>query len=360
MKIKCAQTLCFVSLLLLIIATQAHARNTLSVDVYVPATTEAANQTIRLTGTVEAEQHADLAVLESGVVATLSVEVGDKVTKGQKLMSLDATLAELTLSEAQAALSATQVLRDEAERLYHEVLALSKKQVVAQTLIAERKAALASAEATLVQQTANVALQQEIVNRHTLYAPFEGVIANRSADLGEWVTQQTPVYTLIEQGNMRLSVAIPQEYYAMLAGQSVSAKVQPDFINAEPLYAQLDRLVAVTDNQSRTLTGHIYLPKDTTLLAGMSASAEIALPEQSNELIWLPRSALKMHPDGGSSVFIVKDNTARRVLVEVVEQRSDQIAVKNAPTGQAFVASGVELLRDGDVLQVNGAREAVQ
>ncbi|GEM_PF-746513 len=344
---------------IVLLHANAFAQNIIEVDVFIPESAQNANQTIFLTGTVEAEQHANLAVLEAGVVKQLFVEVGDNVTAGQKLMTLDATLANLTLSEATAALSAAQVARDEAQRLYEEVLALSKKQVVAQTLIAERNAALAAAEAALIQQGANVELRKEVLNRHTLYAPFAGVIAQRHADLGEWVTQQTPVYTLIEQNNLRLSVAIPQEYYGLLSGKAVSAKVQPDFQNADTVYAQLDRLVAVTDNQSRTLTGHIYLPDDTTLLAGMSASAQIVLPNQSADIVWLPRTALKVHPDGGSSVFVVKDNTARRVLVEVVDQNTDQIAVKNTSADQVFVASGVELLKDGDSLQVNKPQEAL-
>lgn len=350
----------YISVSLTLLSVAAIAQEPVAVDVFVPATGQGANQTITLTGTVESEQHANLAVLESGVVSELFVEVGDKVTQGQALMTLDATLAKLTLSEAQAALASVQVARDEAERLYNEVLALSKKQVVAQTLIAERNAALAEAEAALIQQRAKVELQQEIIKRHTLLAPFSGVIAHRNANLGEWVTQQTPVYTLIENDNLRLSVAIPQEYFALLADKLVSAKVQPDFTNADVIYAQLDRLVAVTDNQSRTLTGHIYLPKDTAMVAGMSASAQIVLPDITEDIVWLPRSALKVHPDGGSSVFVVRNNTAKRVLVEVVEQKRDQIAVKNASADQVFVASGVELLRDGDLLEVNRTQEALQ
>ena len=65
------------------------------------------HQRLSLTGTVEAIQHADLAPLQAGLVADIYVEQGDEVKQGQKLLQLDATLAQLTLSQTKAQLSAS-------------------------------------------------------------------------------------------------------------------------------------------------------------------------------------------------------------------------------------------------------------
>ena len=195
--------------------TSSLSAQTTAVDVFYPKPSTA-YKTLKLTGTVEAAQNADLASLQAGVIEQLFVEVGDKVSKGQKLLALDATLAKLTLAETKASVDSSKVSLAEAKRLYQEVLALSKQQVVAQTLINERKAAVAAANAELARQTASLARQTELVNRHTLYAPFAGVIASRNADLGEWVTQQTSVFNLVEQDKLRLALAVPQEYYQYL------------------------------------------------------------------------------------------------------------------------------------------------
>lgn len=337
--------------------TGALANEIKTVDVY-RATAEQHRQTLTLTGTVEAKQNAALAPLQSGVIAALFVEVGDKVVKGQKLLSLDAKLAQLSLAQIKASKTAAQAQKDEAQRLYEEVVKLSKKQLVAETLLAERLSALQIAQAGLGRANAQLKQQQEVLSRHTLYAPFSGVIANRQVDLGEWVTQQTPVYTLVEQNQLRLRVAIPQEYFSQLRGteiseQKVQVTVTPDFTEGLSFGATLDRLVSVANNTSRTLTGLVYLPDNPNLVAGISAKAVIQLPSDEQTLVWLPKSAIKQHPDGGSSVFTVDGNQAKRLLVKITKQQGQKVAVTGLDVDKPFVVSGVELLKDGDKVKVN-------
>ena len=323
------------------------------VDVFYPESARSA-QTLALTGTVESRQHAELAPLRAGVVARLLVEAGDTVEAGQKLMVLDAKLAELNLAQIKAAAEAAQVVKTEAERLYQEVISLSERQLVAETLMSERQSAVAVASADVTRAKAELAQQREVVRRYTLYAPFAGVVAERNVDVGEWVTEQTRVFTLVEQQNLRLNVSIPQEYYGQLVGRKdIGVTLIPDFVNAMPIQARLDRLVAVANDISRALTGYIDLPAGTPLVAGMSARAEIAIPESEQAVLWVPRSAIKQHPDGGRSVFAVVNNKARRFLVDVVEQQRDRVAITGAPGDRALIISGVELLQDGTDLEVN-------
>ena len=157
------------------------------VDIFTPSLISNP-EAMYLTCNVEATRHANVAVMEPGSVAELYVDAGSEVKAGDKLLKLDSTLADLLLAQDKASLQAAKVAQQEAERLLDEVLALSKQQRVAKTLIEERRANLANARAELVRQQAAVSLQTEIVNRHTLYAPFSGVISNRKVDIGEWVT----------------------------------------------------------------------------------------------------------------------------------------------------------------------------
>ena len=340
------------ALAMVLLAFPGHAEVT-PVEVVYPQL-EQSRQVLQLTGTVEAAQHAGLATQQSGLIASLHVEVGDRVAKGAKLLTLDDTLARLGQAEAAASVEVARVALAEAKRLYEEVLALSKQKVIAETLIGERRAGLAQARAELARQQANLASQQEVVRRHTLYAPFAGVIATRNADIGEWVSQQTAVLTLVQQHQLRLNVAIPQEYYGQLVDQAnIAVTVTPDFANAQAIKASLSRLVAVSNSQSRTLTAHIDLPDNARLLAGMSAKAELELPLSREDLVWLPKSAIKLHPDGGASIFAVVNNKAKRFLITVIRQRDNLVAVAGAPADFALVASGVELMRDGNAVKIN-------
>jgi RND family efflux transporter MFP subunit len=345
-------------LIIMLIATANYAtaqsqQSQINVDVFYPNPIQS-NINIILTGTVEAKQRAQLAPLEAGRVKQLEVEIGDIVTKGQTLLSLDSKLAELEVLAAKASLMAIQVNLNEANRLYQEVLLLSKQQLVAQTLISERAALLANSEAQLANSQATLSLRHELLNRHTLQAPFAGVIAQRNVDLGEWITQQTPILTLVAQDDLRLTISIPQQYYSRLAKQlNVSVKVVPDSVDAQSFSAVLNRLVPVSDPITRTFMAQIDLPKETDLVAGMSARAQISLPNTSQKTFMLPRSAIKQHPDGGSSVFIVKNGMAKRIITSYVQMSGNLVEISDHPVDLPYIVTGVELLKDGTPVTAN-------
>jgi len=321
------------------------AQNPIQVDVIYPERIEK-SQTILLPGTIQAKQHAQLASLESGRVASLVTEVGDVVEEGQVLLSLDDQLAQLQVAGAAAEVKAAELNLQEAKRLYDEVQRLSAQQVVAKTLIAERAALLANAEVELARVKANLSLQQERLKRHNLVAPFAGVIAERNVDVGEWVTPQNAVLTLVAQRDLRLSIEIPQQYHRTLGEtHAVEVKVMPDMIGADPIVATLSRLVPVTDTQTRTFTAQIDLPDNATsgLIAGMSANAELTFPDSAQAAIVLPRTAIKQHPDGNSSVFVVVNNRAKRVVTEFSNMPDDQVMIYGQPANQAYIISGVEM-----------------
>ena len=325
----------------------------IKVDVVYPNQTQS-NLNLMLTGTIEAKQRAQLAPLEAGRVKQLAVEIGDIVTTGQTLLTLDSKLAELEVQGAKASLKAAQVNLNEANRLYQEVLLLSKQQVVAQTLISERAALLANSEAQLANAQATLSLRQELLNRHTLKAPFTGVIAQRNVDLGEWITQQTSVFTLVAQDDLRLTISIPQQYYISLAKQpNVSVTVLPDSSDNRSFSAVLSRFVPVSDPITRTFMAQIDLPKETYLVAGMSARAQISLPNTSQSTFMLPRSAIKQHPDGGSSVFIVENGMAKRIITSYVQMPEDQVEISHHPVDLPYIVTGVELLKDGTPVTSN-------
>lgn len=323
----------------------------------VSAKAEQQQKMLILTGSIEAHQNARLAILQPGLVAKIYVDVGDLVNKGEKLLTLDAKLAELKLDQEHAALEAANVELSEANRLYQEVVELSKQQLVAGTLMQERKAGIATATAYFNSQKVATDLQQEIVARHTLYAPFSGIIAQRNIDVGEWLTQQSDVFTLVEQQKLRLKLAIPQEYFQQLNGaEQKIVTVVPDYNGSKALSLKFNRLVGVSNVNTRTFTGYVNLPQANNLTPGMSATAEINLASSDNYALWLPKSALKQHPDGGYSVFSVEENIAKRYIVKVSDQLNGKVAVSGTPKTGMFIISGIELLNDGDVVEVENSQ----
>lgn len=215
------------AVIILFCVSDVAAQETTTVDVITPRA-EVKQNSLQLTGTIEAIQNAHLAVQESGSALELFVDQGATVKKGDKLLQLDATVAQYRLNELQALLSVAQIGYQEAQRLYDEVLALSKTQVVAETLIAERKAAVALANAAKISRQSAVDMQKEVVARFTLHAPFDGVIAERNVDIGEWVVPGQWVVNLVSNQGLRVRVAVPQEYFLVFKRHNAMATVLPD------------------------------------------------------------------------------------------------------------------------------------
>ena len=348
-----AKVILFSLLLTVFATTHADAQNSpVDVSVTYPSVTKN-YQTLSLSGTIESSQDALLSPLESGVVAELFVEVGDEVKQGQALLALDNKLGLLAERQAQANLKAAEVALSEAQRLYKEVDTLSKQQLAAKTLVEERSTNVARAEAELSRLQATLDLQQEILKRHVLTSPFSGVIYQRMVDVGEWITPASGVLAIVSQQDKRLSIEVPQEYYGVFSQLNSPIKVMPDSHSQYIVMGSIERLVGVSNRQTRSFTAHIALPSDPKMLIGMSAQAEVTLPDTEQTAFWLPASALKQHPDGGWSIFAAVDNRAKRVIVEILKERGDLVLVTNASVDQAYVTTGVELLSDNVQLNIN-------
>ncbi len=346
----------FTFLTLVAVSGSSISQQAISVDVMYPDIRDDERR-LSLSGTVEAKQQAQLASLEAGLVKKIHVEIGDLVTSGQPLLELDNRLALLSLSNSKANLESAQVNLDEAIRLYKEAQNLSEKQVIAATLIAQREASVKASQAQLSQAKAQVAFQQAIVERHILVAPFDGAIVNRQVEVGEWLSTQDDTFTLISQNNLRVNVSIPQEYFYALSNQeSVGVTVTPDLSSKDAIQASITRLVPASTNLARAFIALVDLPPNSPLMPGMSVTAQVALPKTNTNELVLPRSAIKQHPDGGSSVFVVENNRAKRINTPFSRINSEQIAIPNPSINLPFIVTAVELLVDNAPVSVNQVR----
>lgn len=310
------------------------------------------SQMLTLAGTVESVKNARLAVLESGVVADITVEVGDFVAEGQQLLQLNDKLAQIKRQELATLIQAKTTERDEAKRRHKEVLALSTKQLVAQTLIDERLAAIHLADAALRQAQVQLDYQDELITRHKLLSPFTGVVAKRDIDIGEWATPQSAVFNLVSHKDLRVKLEIPQEYLSLLNNKKAKVTVLPSASHLSSFSATIDRIVTIANEHSRTFSAYIDLVESHELVAGMSVNVSVVIPHMEQSVVWLPKSAIKQHPDGGTSVFAVENNRAKLYVVEIVEQGLEQMAVAGAPKNLPIITTGIALLKNGEKVRL--------
>ncbi|MEJ6476305.1 efflux RND transporter periplasmic adaptor subunit [Pseudoalteromonas piscicida] len=309
-------------------------------------------RTLALTGSIIAAQHAQVSSLTEGVVTTISAEAGDVVAANTVLMTLDAALINAELQSLEAALERAKVDRNNALRLVKEAQSLSQQKLFAQTELADRKAKLQAAEASILEAQANIAYQQELLNRHQLKAPFTGVIAKRAVDLGEWVTRGQAVFELVSNQTLWLDLQVPQEYFQLV---SLGRMVKFSVASAPTVEYQANVLakLPVMDRASRTFLLRLAIPKQEELRIGASATAKLPLMRTQKNTVVIPSDAILRHPDGGFSVFVVADGQAQRINVQVGKRINGHFEVLSGlAVGQQVVVEGNELLQQGQMLNI--------
>jgi HlyD family secretion protein len=146
---------------------------------------------VTASGELEAEQRVNVSPKRQGVLQELYVEEGDLVRRGQPLARMDSDdlrerigelRAQLLSAEAQVTRSRSELERN--ERLYRQnAISLSDYNAVRSTFQVDEmavKAARQRLEARLVEQA-----------DLTIRAPFDGVVTQRFADPGAFVTPTT-------------------------------------------------------------------------------------------------------------------------------------------------------------------------
>lgn len=130
------------------------------------ATVGTVSQTLTISGTFAPAQEADLDFASSGTVTSVPVAVGDKVTKGQTLATIDATDLEADLASAKSTLSSAE---DNLETVESSGTS---------TQIAAAKATVASDESKVTQA-------QKAIAAATMTAPFSGTVATVNIATGD-------------------------------------------------------------------------------------------------------------------------------------------------------------------------------
>ncbi len=314
---------------------------------------------LNLTGTAVARRVSRLSPKVDALVAEVLVDDGDPVQAGQVLLRLDSVIANVELHSESAALEEAKAQLSDARRRRDESAELAGQNLVAESV---HEGAIAEVEiraAAVKRLEADLARQREIVARHTVTAPFAGVIAAKLVEVGQWVQRGTPVLELVEIEVLRIEVPVPQAYFQRV---QVGTPVQVRF-DARPGHvedATVSFRIPVSDPTARTFPVRIELDNRSLQQApGMSARVTFLLVGPGAQaVLQLPRDALVRQRDGTHLVWVVREsgNDWIASAVTVLPGRSvgDRVEVANEliTAGTRVVVRGNENLRDGQQVRI--------
>jgi RND family efflux transporter MFP subunit len=303
---------------------------------------------INVTGTVTSPRTAVLSTAVAGLVAELTIDEGHRVETGDALLKLDAELARLALERAFAEVRQRETAVADARRRFIEAEKVGTERGIARTQIESLRAEVSSDEAALVASQAAAREQQAIVERHTLKAPFAGVISERHTELGEWVNPGDALLELVATDNLRFDFRVGQDSFVALSTDT-PVDITLDALPEQSLSGHIETIVPVKDPSARTFLVRILA--NTTeangplaITPGMSARGKLNI-DVGRSGVAVSRDAILRFPDG-------------RVTAWVVDNQADQIVVREQAVSTGFEFDGVvEIvtgLADGDVVVVRG------
>ena len=338
---------------------------------------------IRVSGTLTAQEDAQVAAEVAGRVVATPVERGSNVGAGSELIRIAADEGEAQAVEARAnaaqiearlgvtageafavervpevanARATLQLARTEfarAQQLHQQQLLSQSEfdQKTAQTESAERQYDVARNGAAqqyqaLLAARARVTVAQKALADTTVRAPFAGVVAERFVSIGDYVTRGTKVASVMRVDPLRVELTVPEQYVAgVAAGRAVTFEV--DAYPGETFTGQVRYVSPSIAADTRALTIEAIVPNPSSRLKpGFFATAQI---EQATMVpgVLVPATAVRT-VSGTARVFVVTGDRVEERLVTAGQALGERVEIiSGLEAGEQVVATGAERLVDG-------------
>ena len=250
--------------------------------------------------TVTALNQVDLRAQVSGYITGIFFQDGQKVSKGQKLYSIDQQQYEANYQQAVAGLQVQQTNLLKAQRdadRYHE---LDKQDAIAKQQVDYADAALEAAKSQVAAAKANVQSVQTSVRYSTIYAPFDGTIGISQVKVGSPVSAGSTVLNTVSSENpLAVDFAVDQsEIYRFTQLQQHPAKAGDSTFtlvfgtDVYPYPGKISFLDRAVDPQTGTIKTRLIFPNDKKLLrSGMSGTVRVK-NNASTQAIVIPYKAV--------------------------------------------------------------------
>jgi HlyD family secretion protein len=311
-------------------------------------------------GTVKARRRAKLSPENGGRIVELPHPEGSTVRAGDLLLRLDDALPRARLEVAEREKNAARAQREQscltaayAGRDAARIEKLADDGIVSPGLLDQSgntartaEAACHAAESALERAEASVVLARTDLAKTVLTAPFAGVVAKLSIQVGEWTTPSPPglpippVIDLIDPSSIYMVAPMDEVDSArMRAGQR--ARVTVDSHQGRSFPARLLRVAPyVLDVEAQNRTVEIELELDDaafarTLLPGTSADAEVILDAREG-VLRVPTGALM---EGGRVLVLANGRLAERSVKVGLRNWNFTEIVSGLSAGELIVLS---------------------
>lgn len=288
------------------------------------------------TATLEAENRAEILARTRGIVQRLLSEEGDAVQANQELLRLEDDEERLRLQQAAVALKEQQTIFSRQEASF-------KQDVVSE---AEFDLARASVEKAQVERD----LAEHALSYTRVRAPFQGTITQRRVEVGQTVSEGTPLFAIASFNPLLARIHVPaKEMGSLEVGQQVELVLDSD---ATRLTGVVSLVSPVIDPNSGTVKVTVHVndyPEGTR--PGDFAHVNVVTQEH-RDVLRVPNLAV-FEDRGEQIVYVAQDSVAVRRAVDVGFIDDTHTEIRNGlDETESIVVKGQRSLRDGGRIRI--------
>ncbi|HSE98175.1 MAG TPA: efflux RND transporter periplasmic adaptor subunit [Blastocatellia bacterium] len=343
---------------------------------------------VTVTGTLAAFDKATISAKVAGRVRVINVDLGTVVRQGQVIAELETRDAQLRLQQAEAALAQARarlglapegdddavdpeqtgtvrqaralleessLKRERAVRLLQqgimsraELDAAEAEYKVAQSRHQDAVEEIRNRQALLVQRRSEVEIARQQLADMSIRAPFDGVVEERIANRGEYLSVGSHVAAIVRMNPLRLRAEVPErESRNVRVGQQVRVMVEGD---ANVHTGRIARLSPSITAQNRVLIIEAEVVNNGQLRPGAFARADI-VADSSNLALAVPSNAIVTFA-GIDKVVLVQDGKALEKPVTLGRRTPEWVEILSGLTSGEVVVIDPGNLQSGQPVTV--------
>lgn len=337
----------------------------------------------RVSGTLAAQEEAEVAAEVAGRVVATPIERGSRIRQGGTLIQIadaevaaQAREAEANAAQIEARLGIATGAAFDVERVpevanarasfelaqteFERTKMLHERQLLSRSEFDQKQAQVESARRqyevakngaeqqyqALMGARARLVLARKAVADTTVRAPFDGLVGERLVSVGDYVTRGTKIASVLRVSPLRLELTVPAQYVGtVVVGSAVNLEV--DAYPGESFVGQVRFVSPALRADTRSLVVEAIVDNlDGRLKPGLFATARIEQAEKTPALL-IPASAVQRTATA-YRVFVVAGDHVEERLITTAPADGDLVeATSGLTAGDRVVTTGIERLRDG-------------
>jgi RND family efflux transporter MFP subunit len=318
---------------------------------------EAGDENLVLPGTLQAYVESPIYARTNGYLRKWYHDIGSRVNKGELLADIDTPEVDQQLGQARADLNTSKANAQLSDITATRFTELLKTDGVSKQEVDNAMGDQAAKRAIVQSSEANVRRLEELESFKHIYAPFGGVLTQRSIDIGTLInagnggTSQQLFY-LAQTDPIRVYVNVP-EPYAPSIHAGIGAYLELTQFPGEKFRGKVVRTSNAIDLSTRTLLTEVDVPNPTgQLLPGGYAQAHLEVTVKGDRL-QVPVNSLLFRSEGLRAVVVDSNHKARLQTLTIGRDYGVTLEVLNGlKAGDWIVLNPPDSLNDGQEVHV--------